>query len=285
MIMEIIQHTKNESFESLKKQSEYDSQALGTFGNGGAPLGHNESFNQAKFNQIFQDHRMWNPEDDGYGDRMIPSEHDQKSLDERIAQRERDFLSSSSSSMMTGVEDTNLLHKFDPRNFNTAFERRAAHDTSGDRSSTAMVVRTEPEEMTMLRNMGSRCSSLSVEKVDDFSSPFLGGGAGVGGGGGTGYTDYMRAFSKDALITPHVADVGGHGYRTVKELEAERSNLSFIPSAELLQARAHHEAAVKEQDEMRWRNYMKHQEAIEAHQQSIRNVLSDTSATIETRRK
>jgi hypothetical protein len=232
---------------------------------------------------------MWNPEDDGYGDRMIPSEHDQKSLDERIAQRERDFLSSSSSmmsSMMTGVEDTNLLYKFDPRNFNAAFERRA-HDTSGggDRSSTAMVVRTEPEEMTMLRNMGSRCSNLSVEKVDDFSSPFLGGGAGVGGGGGTGYTDYMRAFSKDALITPHVADVGGHGYRTVKELEAERSNLSFIPSAELLQARAHHEAAVKEQDEMRWRNYMKHQEAIEAHQQSIRNVLSDTSVTIETRRK
>jgi len=308
MVLEVIQHVKNESFESLKRQAERDLR-VGTDNNESAanpalaPLGHGTAFQQAQFNQVFQDHRMWSPEDDGYGDQMVSTTFSNKlSPEEMIMQRERDFLSAGSIGSIGSAghgynngRDEDLLHKFNKQDFNSAFERRLqnyeAVPGQGGRGGqdgrnsrdTAMVVRTEPEEMTMLRNMGSRCTTLSVDKIDDFSSPFLGGGGGqsaVGASGGGGYTDYMRAFSKDSLITPHVSglEARGGGYKTVKELEAERANLSFIPSAELLQARAQQEAALKEQDEMRWRNYMKHQESIEAHQQSIRNVLSDRSS-------
>jgi hypothetical protein len=289
MVLEVIQHVRNESFESLKRQAERDLHVgadVGSTANPGlAPLGNGESFQQAQFNQVFQNHRMWMPEDDGYGDQMVSSTFsargDQKKLspEEMIMQRERDFLSAS-------VVDGQVPGKFNKQDFNSAFEQRAQNLDNGISRSTAMVVRTEPEEMTMLRNMGSRCTTLSVDKIDDFSSPFMGGGASVGGSGGGGgaYTDYLRAFSKDALITPHVTDAGtggGRGYKTVKELEAERANLSFVPAPEVLQARAQQEAALKEQDEMRWRNYLKHQEAIEAHQQSIRNVLSDRSSVLD----
>lgn len=305
MVLEVIQHTKNESFEVLKRQAERDLMAntdrayrAGPGGTQGAvdaaaanpalaPLGHGESFNKTQFNQVFQEHRMWNPHDEGYGDHMVASEYGHRgggklTPEQMIMQRERDFLSQGGAHQ---EYEEDLLHKFNKNDFNSRFERQAQnyddryarlHGGGGGRANTSMVVRTEPEEMTMLRNMGARCTTLSVDKIDDFSSPFLGGGAGPSGsGGGGGYTDYMRAFSKDALITPHVADVQGHNYKSVKELEAERANLSFIPSAELLQDRARQEAALKEQDEMRWRNYLNHQEKIEAHQASIRNVLSD----------
>lgn len=295
MVIEVIQHARNESFDALKRQAERDLGSIHQADYSGAPLGNGEGFNKTRFNEVFQDHRMWNPEDDGYADQMIQSEYTSGGAlggskfnpDELIMQREREFLRHDNDSN----RDDELLQKFNRGNFNQAFERRVQNVENpysgrgsqdySSRGSTSMVVRTEPEEMTMLRNMGSRCTTLSVDKIDDFSSPFLGGGAGPSStpGGGCGYTDYMRAFSKDSLITPHVADSQGHGYKTVKELEAERANLSFIPSAEILNARAQQEATLKEQDEMRWRNYLKHQEAIEAHQRAIRNVLSDRSSS------
>jgi hypothetical protein len=132
-----------------------------------------------------------------------------------------------------------------------------------------------------------------VDKVDDFSSPFLAGSTAAGG-----YTDYMRAFSSESLITPHTTagaqyGAGGHGggglsYQADKarmdqeyaRLQQERDNLSFIPDPELLAARARQEAAQKEQDERRWREFLRHQEQVEAHQQAIRNVLSDRSDSI-----
>lgn len=76
-----------------------------------------------------------------------------------------------------------------------------------------MVRRSEPDTIDVMRNSTSMCSSLSVDKVDDFSSPFASGGGAAGGGA---YTDYMRAFSFDSMITPHTADAKGHGFKTVE---------------------------------------------------------------------
>jgi len=278
MVLEVIQHTKNESFEMLKRQAERDMVApIGGYQTGNkdgqanpamAPLGHGEAFNHARFNEVFQNHRMWAPEDDGYGDQMITSEYAEKKKlrpEELIQMRERDFLS---------ADEPELLHKFNENQFNTLFEKRAQAQPENARrhAETSMVVRTEPEEMGLFRNSTSLCTTLSVDKVDDFSSPFLGSGGGA-------YTDYMRAFSQDALITPHVADAPTGSAKSVKDLERERANISFVPSQELLQERARQEASLKEQDELRWRNFLKHQEKIDAHNQTIRNVLSDTSST------
>jgi len=287
MVLEVIQHAKNESFEMLKRQAERDMAApIGGFHTGNkdgqanqalAPLGHGEAFNHARFNEVFQNHRMWTPEDDGYGDRMVASEYgNEKKLrpEELIHQRERDFLG------VPQQHDPDLLHKFNDNQFNALFEQRAHtqephRPRRGGGGETSMVVRTEPEEMGLFRNSTSLCTTLSVDKVDDFSSPFLGTGAGSSGGA---YTDYMRAFSRDALITPHVSDAQVGPKKSVKDLERERANISFIPSQELLQDRARQEASIKEQDELRWRNFLKHQEQVEAHNQAVRNVLSDVSS-------
>ena len=63
-------------------------------------------------------------------------------------------------------------------------------------------------------------------------------------------------------------------------MEKERANLSFIPSQEILENQSRHEAALKEQDDLRWKNYVNHQEQIEAHNQAIRNILSDRSTVV-----
>lgn len=138
-----------------------------------------------------------------------------------------------------------------------------------------MVVRREPESAdSMYRSSTSLCTALSVDKVDDFSSPFSGGSGNAAGGG---YTDYMKAFSNDSLITPHVMNAQGNGIMTVEQLERERAQLSHLPSMELLRETNMRLAAEREADNERWRRYNQFDEQIEAHNTAIRNLLPTKS--------
>lgn len=234
---------------------------------------------------------MWNPNDDGYGSQMLPSEYSGKvgstaSLEE--LQRMRDADQKASIYMVNGYN--NLLDMTDKREYNRMlngmFEQHVTSDdynrmlqqqtnNSFNKGNFGMVVRKEPTHADMFRTSTSLCTALSVDKIDDFSSPFQSGG-GVGSSGG-GYTDYMKAFSQDSLITPHVANAQGNGIMTVEQLERERAQLSHIPSMELLRERNLQEAAEREADMERWRKFKTHDEKIEEHNAAIRNQLSDRS--------
>jgi hypothetical protein len=302
-VKEIFMHAKHESFELLKSRAEHDLSNMHKV-NGGfttgtqtamanpslAPLGNGRQFDNKTFNTVFQNHRMWNPHDDGYGSQMVQSQYQGQpgqTLDQLMMQRNNDDLSRIQ--MVSGYEQ--LLHQ--PNNqqytelYNNMFQRHILSDQykeqqlkqlQGTRShNTGMVVYGEPESAdNMFRSSTSLCTSLSVDKIDDFSSPFNG-GAGAGTGGA--YTDYMKAFSTDSLITPHVYNAKGNGIMTVEQLERERAQLSHIPSAEVLRERTLREAREKEADQERWRRYQNHLEQIEQHNAAIRNLLPERSVT------
>lgn len=278
-IMELLKYAKTESFEMLKQRTERDMSNM--YGGGGksgtgtsqqsaasanpdlAPLGSGNAFDHAAFNQVFADHRMWEPSHDGYGDRMqqhSAKPHQKWNPDDMLREREQELFS---------VMDSHTLPRPSTEDFNNHFSKHATapYEAQQQRSSTSMVRRVEPEVMDIFRTSSSMCGSLSYEKVDDYSSPFAAGGA--------NFTDYMKAFSTEALITPHVENSVGHGYRTVKELQSERSQLSFVPSPELLQAKSEQDAAEREQDEIRYRNFLKQQEIVEETHRNIRNVLPE----------
>lgn len=87
-VKEILSYSRNESFESLKNKAEHDLSNMHTL-NGGfqtgtkngaanpelAPLGNGKQFNERQFNQIFENNRLRNPNDDGYGANMVSSEY------------------------------------------------------------------------------------------------------------------------------------------------------------------------------------------------------------------
>lgn len=279
----IIRQTQMESFDALQRQANRDlggdhsdaNQAL-------APLGHGEAFNRDRFNQVFQDHRIWSPQDEGYGTQMVASEYtsgaDRQWDAERLyRQRQQDV-----QNVFVGAPNAQLLDLGDQKQFHQDFNQAFLQQAVGQqqqqqfqqhRGNTSMVVRREPKEADLLfKSSTSQCQSLSAEHVDDFSSPFLGGGGGA-------YTDYMRAFGSDSLITPHVMNAStGSRARTVEELTKERDQLSFIPDPALLEERARQEAREKEEDEQRWRNFLRYQERVQANHASISNVLSDRSS-------
>jgi curved DNA-binding protein CbpA len=281
----IIRQTQMESFDALQRQANRDlggdrSEANQTL----APLGHGEAFNSERFNQVFQDHRIWSPQDEGYGTQMVASEYtsaaDRQWDAERLnRQRQLDV-----QNVFAGAPNAQLLDLGDGKQFHQDFNQAFLQQTVGQqqhqfqqqqqhRGNTSMVVRREPREADLLfKSSTSQCQSLSAEHVDDFSSPFLGGGGGA-------YTDYMRAFGSDSLITPHVLNASsGSRAKTVEELTKERDQLSFIPDPALLEERARQEAREKEEDEQRWRNFLRYQEQVQANHASITNVLSDKSS-------
>lgn len=308
-VKEMFMHAKNESFEMLKSRAEYDlmntQQINGGFMTGTkngqanpelAPLGNGKNFDFKRFNNVFETHRMWNPHDDGYGDRMVNSEYNRNNagvptVDDLIFQRNQDdkaqVLMVDGYGQLMDIQNKKEYNEY----YNNMFQRHIMSDqyqqhqrqnlTSGafgpngsqHFGQTGMVVRREPESAEMFRTSTSLCTALSVDKIDDFSSPFNGGaGASVGS---AGYTDYMKAFSTDSLITPHVANAQGNGILTVEQLERERAQLSHIPSQEVLRERNIREAQQREADMERWRRYTTHAEKIEEHNAAIRNLLPD----------
>lgn len=274
-IMEVLQHAKSESFDYLKRQSEREINSLDSAGPvGPAPLGTGQQFNKETFNQVFSEHRMWDPNQDGYSDQMKEASCNFDNLSKMSPEeliRLRDQALTSSPAL---AEAAPLRDRFDEKQFNRLFQEKAPEFLQQRNApGTSMVRRAEPEVMQMYQSATSMCGTLSYEKIDDFSSPFASGGS----GGGGGFTDYMKAFSNEALITTHVNNVDAPNYQTFEELKQQRSTLSFVADPELERARAAQEAAEREQDEQRYRNFLKQQEAIEERHKKIRNVLADKS--------
>jgi curved DNA-binding protein CbpA len=287
-LMDKVKHSKESSIGEMKKQATRDLASLGIAegpaNNKAAPLGHGAGFNMAQFNSLFAEHRLWNPEQDGYGEHMVSDDYSSGAMggvgggngngggakmtpQQMLAAREQALRVPLSTN-----DNSSLRQNFNPQNFNEHFSRFAAEGVSrhphGAQPSTSLVRRVEPEYIEL---SGGKGSSLSVEKISDFSSPFA---AGSGNGGG-GYTDYLKAYSVDALITPHVSDSDVKMYGSVKDLEQERANISFVPDPELVDAWANQEAYEKEKEEQRQQNFLKYQESGYSAFLRLKNVLSD----------
>lgn len=141
IILEAVQQSKNESFDMLKRQAEADiagSAITGGYGNGRqdgqanpalAPLGNGKQFDQTTFNQVFSQHKMWSPHDDGYGDMMVTSATvvgDYRDMSAQAGRMTPEELLIMRERAITGVpiaqgSDQLLLFKADDKQFNQAF--------------------------------------------------------------------------------------------------------------------------------------------------------------------
>lgn len=283
-IKEQLEHARTESFEMLKMRAERELGDHNVAGGGEvrqelAPLGFGTSFDKATFNQVFFEHRMWDPNQDGYGEHMVQQTLSYEKLTDIPADvakaREMDLQPSA----VPQFAPTTVFNPGKLVHFNDAFRQNATQQQTQRNVSTkqSLVRRVEPDALEMYK--GAAGSSLSVEKIEDFSSPFNAGS----GGGGPSYTDFMKAYSEDALITQHTGFDSGYGRAgNVSESEFARyvnktQQLSFVPDPELVSATAMQQAYEREQDELRLRNFLKQNEEIDERHRSLRNILPERS--------
>lgn len=146
------------------------------------------NFNVERFNQVFEEHKIEDAVDEGYGNWMYKS--DPRREDISLA---------------------NNLGTFERSKFNTMF------DNQSTTSSKKVIVYKEPDAIPSTKKI--QFAELGVTKVGDFSADNT-----------TlkklNYTDYKIAHTTNKLVDPQAMQ-NRKEYRNHKELELERSNISY----------------------------------------------------------
>jgi curved DNA-binding protein CbpA len=152
-----------------------------------------ESFNN-KFNRLFEETRLENPMDGGYGHLMEKSNGSREDI---------------SIPRMRG--------NYNEEKFNKAFERQTINNTNRE-----VVSYKPPEPLLMAKKLAF--TELGVDQVDDFSGQ-------NNSLKQLNYSDYMKAHSTSKLIDPRMVRQRAE-YRNVEELERHRSQAPVMTDAE-----------------------------------------------------
>lgn len=159
-----------------------------------------QSFNNDAFNNLYEQNRLWDPNDDGYGNWMDKSDR----ITDEIEKPAKIF-----------------GDKFCINVFNSTFENQSKG------SSTALVKYDKPQELVSCQ---SEYTTLDGSKpITDFSKA----ADSTGGLTGLTYTDYKKAYENggsNLLQTGLKAD--RKSYNSVDELKKARSDISFVMSDE-----------------------------------------------------
>lgn len=159
-----------------------------------------QSFNNSAFNKLYEENRLWNPNDDGYGDWMDHSDR----LKDEIEKPAKIF-----------------GDKFCLDVFNSTFENQSRA------SSTALTKYERPQELVSCQSEYTTLDGATP--ITDFSKS----ADSTGGLSGLTYTDYKKAYENggaNLLQTGLKAD--RPSYRTVDELKQARADISFVMSDE-----------------------------------------------------
>ena len=164
-----------------------------------------ENFDSAIFNKIYEENRIEEAYDDGYGSWM----------------KQNEAIESSQPKMFQGNFNKDL--------FNHEFSKYK-HEQSKKQGS--QLVQYEPQERVSMKNQDSLVT-LGQGKVTDFSGET---------GAGLNFTDYRAAFTTDStLIDTSGVDINGRAH-SVKGIERERKDISYELSPEGQQKIAYQEA-------------------------------------------
>jgi curved DNA-binding protein CbpA len=159
-----------------------------------------QSFNNSAFNKLYEENRLWNPNDDGYGDWMDKGDR----LSDEIEKPAKIF-----------------GDKFCLDVFNSTFENQSRA------SSTALTKYDRPQELVSYQ--GEYTELDGATSVTDFSKS----ADSTGGLSGLTFTDYKKAYENggsNLLQTGLKAD--RPSYRSVDELKKARADISFVMSDE-----------------------------------------------------
>ena len=187
---------------------------MGTQQQEGKNINMKDNFDSDLFNKIYEENRIEEAFDDGYGSWMQKTES----------------ISSSQPKMFQG--------NFNKEMFNHEFE---TYKQEQKRKMGSQVVQyQEPQERLSMKNQDSLVT-LGQGKVTNFSGEV----------GNLGFTDYKAAFTVDStLIDTSSVDINGRA-NSIKKVEHERSNISYQMSAEDQQRVAYQEALQQKQERQR----------------------------------
>ena len=179
-----------------------------TFSGNKEPLLDAKKFDAKLFNKIYEQNKLWDPNDDGYDDWFKSGE---------------DINNSSNTSSKSKKPPPELFgKKFNIDVFNSTFEESAIKNATT--KSSAIVEYNEPTAIISGRT--GFTDVANVNSINDFSKL-----SGDGSLNGIGYTDLKRAYG-DGLTSLHPGQVSRKEYRSVEELKRERENISYKMSAE-----------------------------------------------------
>lgn len=166
-----------------------------------------KKFDPVKFNQVFNDNRLLDVHDTGYGQWY----------------QYQDMVSPSLSSSKKNVTRSN---------FNQTFEEERRR---GPKSSSDMIVIVPDSAYNCLTSCGY--TFLGEERISDFSG---------GSSSGLAYVDLKKAHSETFLVHPDTVPIRKQ-YRNVDEYEAERRNIAAVSPEELLFTKQQEEEEVKKE--------------------------------------
>ena len=172
-----------------------------------------DNFDVKVFNKIYQENRIEEAYDDGYGSWM--NESPSNDTQQKMFQGE-----------------------FNKEMFNHEFEKYKQEHKQ--KHSSQIVQYEEPQVRISMKNQDSLVT-LGQGKVTNFS----------GEANGLGFTDYKAAFTTDStLIDTGSVDIHGRA-NSIKGVERERSNISYQMSPEDQQRASYHEALRQKEERAR----------------------------------
>ena len=186
---------------------------MGTQHNGQNVNFDKDNFDSAVFNKIYEDNRLEEAFDDGYGSWM----------------EETESISSSQPKLFQGNFNKDL--------FNHEFEQYKQEQQQ--KQGSQLVQYEEPQVRLSMKNQDSLVT-LGQGKVTNFS----------GDTGGLCFTDYKAAFTTDATVNTGTVDIDGRA-NSIKGVERERSNISYDLSPEDQQRIAYQEALQQREERSR----------------------------------
>ena len=201
-------HHHNELRENAKSY-------MGKQGNHGKNINFDkDNFDSEVFNKIYEDNRIEEAFDDGYGSWM----------------QETESISSSQGKLFQGNFNKDL--------FNHEFEKYKQEQKQ--KMGNQLVKYDEPQVRMSMSNQDSLVT-LGQGKITNFS----------GEAGNLGFTDYKAAFTVDStMIDTSTVDINGRS-NSIKGVERERSNVSYQLSSEDQQRLAYQEALQQREERAR----------------------------------
>ena len=159
-------------------------------------------FNIAKFNRVFDEARLDDPNHDhGYGNWMSQSSKNRDDIDVR-----------------------NFMGDFNQDRFNRTFDKKVP---VSKQQTQALIRKTnEPQCVSLGSRQGQAFTELGVAKIDDFGDRLT--------NKGISYADYKRAHSTERLVDPALVAAAEQKSREIhmpsamKQLEADRDKISYM---------------------------------------------------------
>ena len=192
-----------------------------------------DNFNLNKFNKIFDKYKMPTAFDDGYGSMMNKGN--------RLA------------------DDPNVENIFG-KSFNLDVFNSTFKGEKRKKKSSQIVEYEEPKAINLGKNMGF--SELGVDEIDNYGVK----------NEGLGYTDYRIAHHEEnTLINPDEVDY--KQYKSVNELKASRSNISYNLSKNDKRRIELRKAEEKRREERRIRNLQQYDNNVNNQYKKINRLM------------